>query len=39
MSDISNECTLNIFELLNVNKPASGGYNEHIRGIYNWRNT
>jgi len=39
MSEISNECTLNVVELLNVTKPPSGGYNEHIRGIYNWRNT
>lgn len=39
MSEEASEYTLNIVELLNVTKPAGGGYNEHIRGILNWRDT
>lgn len=39
MSEIAGEEILQIRKRLEVYKPSEGGYNEHIRGIYNWRDT
>ena len=39
MTESVNEQILNVETLLNVTRPDGGGYNEHIRGIYNWRDT
>jgi len=37
MSEIAGEEILQIYERLEVIKPSTAGYNQHIRGIYNWR--
>lgn len=37
MTTRADEQDLYISDLINVTRPAGGGYNEHIQGLYNWR--